>query len=115
MPASAFAGLGVSEAGTRPVTKRTHVRFLYKALAHKVPYSTFARIGRASMPTTPSASMEVIPATIRLIKHELLPKASPRAQRAYLQVVRVLERAQRDIERRRKRGELLSMSMGIPA
>ena len=67
------------------------------------------------MDTTSALSTEILPAAIRLITHELMPTVSPRRQRTYAQVTRVLERAQREIERRRRQGALPPMTMGIPA
>ncbi len=58
------------------------------------------------MPTPPSTYMEVFPAAIRLINNQLIPHASPRNQRLYAYAVRILERAQRDIEAQRAQGLL---------
>lgn len=44
-----------------------------------------------------------------------MPKANPKRQRIYARAARILELAQRDVERRRARGELPPMNMGLPA
>lgn len=58
------------------------------------------------MRTLPAFSLDILPLAIQLIEQELLPKASPRRQKFYKLAMRLLEKAQRDFERRRERGEL---------
>jgi len=58
------------------------------------------------MRTPPAFSLDILPLAIQLIEQELLPKASPRRQKFYKLAMRILEKAQRDLERRRERGEL---------
>jgi transcriptional regulator with XRE-family HTH domain len=58
--------------------------------------------------------MEALPAAIRFIKQELLPRAKPQNRRRYEQVARFLERAQRVVQRRRQRETPSDTHLGIP-
>jgi transcriptional regulator with XRE-family HTH domain len=61
---------------------------------------------------TPTASAtDIFPAAIRIINQELYPHASPRRQQIYQRVTRILERAQRQLEK--QQGNLPDMYMGI--